>query len=90
MYPEFNTTEEAVSLVKSGDRVFIHGSAATPLPLVNALLDRAGELHDVELVSISTYGDINWNRPDVLESFYMNSLFVSANVRGWVNAASGD
>jgi len=90
MYPEFNTTEEAVSLVKSGDRVFIHGSAATPLPLVNALLDRAGELHDVELVSISTYGDINWNRPNVLESFYMNSLFVSANVRGWVNAASGD
>jgi len=90
MYPEFNTTEEAVSLVKSGDRVFIHGSAATPLPLVNALLDCAGELHDVELVSISTYGDINWNRPDALESFYMNSLFVSANIRGWVNAASGD
>jgi acyl-CoA hydrolase len=86
----YQTPEEALSLIKSGDRVFIHGSAATPLELVNTLLLRAGELQDVELVSISTYGQINWNHPEVLKSFYLNSLFVSANVRGWVNTRSGD
>ncbi|MBS1586602.1 MAG: acetyl-CoA hydrolase/transferase family protein [Bacteroidetes bacterium] len=90
MLPTYISAMDAVSLVKSGDRVFIHGSAATPLVLFNALLDRASELRNVELVSISTYGDVNWNRPEVLDSFYLNSLFVSGNVRDWVNSEHGD
>lgn len=87
---KYITAKEAVNLVNSGDRVFLHGSAATPLHLINALLDRAGSVKGVELVSISTIGDINWNKPEVRESFYLNSLFVSSNVRGWVNSAGGD
>lgn len=87
---QYQQPEEAVQLVQSGNRVFIHGSAATPLTLIHALLDRAGELKDIELVSISTYGTINWNRPEVLNSFTLNSLFVSANVREWANSSHGN
>lgn len=76
-------------LVKSGNRVFIHGSAATPLKLIDALLKRAGTIKDVELVSISTYGKMDWDHPEVLDSFYFNSLFVSENARGWVNSEHG-
>lgn len=90
MQPKYTSAEEAVQTVKSGNRVFIHGSAATPLCLVNALFDRAGSVRDVELVAISTFGDLNWNTPEIKESFYLNSLFVSANVRGWVNSDDGD
>jgi acyl-CoA hydrolase len=90
MKPSYTTPAEALALVKSGDRVFVHGSAATPLLLVNALLGRAGEISDVELVSISTYGNIEWQRPGVTDSFYLNSLFVSGNVRDWVNGDRGD
>ncbi len=86
----YQQAEEALQLIKSGDRVFIHGSAATPRVLLNKLLDRAPELNDVELTSISTYGDINWNRPEVLDSFYLNSLFVSGNVREWANGSQGN
>lgn len=82
--------EEAVKLVESGNRVFIHGSASTPLKLVNTLLKRAGEIKDVELVSISTHGKIDWNHPEVLNSFYLNSLFVSSNIREWVNSKWGE
>ncbi len=82
--------EEAVKLVESNKRVFIHGSAATPLRLVNALLERAGEIDNVELVAISTFGDIDWDHPEIKKSFYLNSLFVSANVRGWVNSPYGE
>lgn len=81
---------EAVSLVANGNRVYIHGGAATPISLINALLQRAGLINNIELVAISTYGAINWDRLEVLKSFYFNSLFVSANVRGWVNGAGGD
>lgn len=84
------SAEEAVLQISSGDRVFIHGSAATPLALVNAMLRRAGAIRNVELVAISMYGDIDWKHSSVLDSFYLNSLFVSANVREWVNTDRGD
>ena len=90
MEPRYVSAQEAAALVSSGNRVFIHGSAATPLHLLNALLDRAGTIEDVELVAISTFGEIDWDRPEVSRSFYLNSLFVSANVRGWVNSDHGD
>lgn len=90
MAQDYCSAQEAVALVESGNRVFIHGSAATPLPLIEALLNRGGELSNVELVAISTYGNIDWNKPEVRKSFYLNSLFVSANVRDWVNSDAGD
>ncbi len=83
------SAEEAVQIVKSGDRVFSHGSASTPVFLLNKLLARAGEINDVELVSISTFGNIEWEKPGVTDSFYLNSLFVSANVRKWANSSRG-
>lgn len=85
----YTTPEEAVSIVRSGERVFLHGSAATPHILINALLKRAGELKDVELTAISTYGDIDWKHKEVLDNFYFNSLFVSENIREWVNSGNG-
>lgn len=90
MTTKYSTAEEAVRIVENGNRVFIHGSAATPLSLLNALLNRAGEIKDVELVAISTLGKINWNDPEIRKSFYLNSLFVSENVREWVNSSYGD
>lgn len=90
MHPNYITAEAAVKLIEKGNRVFIHGSAATPLALVKALLQRAGDLTDVELMAISTFGDFDWNHPLIKQSFYFNSLFVSANVRDWVNSGYGD
>lgn len=84
------TAAEAVAAITAGQRVFLHGSAATPRVLVNALLARAGELRDVELVSISTLGALDLDRPDVQRSFFINSLFVSQNVRDVVNGPGGD
>ena len=86
----FRTAAEAVALVKSGDRVFVHGSAATPSRMLAALLARAGEISAVELVAISTLGEIDWNRPAVVKSFFLRSLFVSANVREWVDGPDAD
>ncbi len=84
------TPQDVVALIRSGQRVFVHGSAATPSPLLAALLDRAGEISKVEIVAISTLGELDWNRPAVREHFFLNSLFVSANVREWVDGPAGD
>lgn len=90
MHLQYTSAAEAVNHIQSNTRVFIHGSAATPITLVNAMLARKGQLQNVELVAISTIGDIEWKQPGVSDSFYLNSLFVSANVRDWVNSPYGD
>ena len=59
--------EEAVRVIKSGDRVFIHGSAATPVYLVKALQARHTELSDVELVSITNMGEIDFDKPETIK-----------------------
>lgn len=90
MVINYTTAENAVKDIKSGQRVFVHGSAATPMSLLRALFSRSRELKNVELVSITTLGDDLFNRTDFGTSFFMNSLFVSQNVREIVNGANGD
>jgi acyl-CoA hydrolase len=87
---QYMAAAEAVQLVKSGDRVFIHGSAATPVYLVKALQERYEELKEVELVSITNIGDIDFDNPLYRKSFFFNSLFVSANTRAVANSSDGD
>lgn len=87
---KYQSAEDAVKFIQSGHRVFVHGSAATPLNLLKALLERSGELKNIELVSITTLGDNVFNHPDFGKSFFINSLFVSQNVRAIVNSDFGD
>jgi len=84
------TADDAVKYIKPGDRVFIHGSAATPVCLVHALQQRHRELYNIELVSITTLGDVNFDMPEYRKSFYFNSLFVSAATRSVANSEDGD
>lgn len=84
------SAEEAVSVIKSGDKVFVHGGAATPHFLLEKMVERASELRDVELLSISTQGAALFADEKYSDSFYINSLFVSANVRKAVNDGRGD
>ncbi|TMI71239.1 MAG: acetyl-CoA hydrolase/transferase family protein [Bacteroidetes bacterium] len=86
----FISEDEAVKYIKSGDRVFIHGSAATPVCLVKAMQRRHHDLKNVELVSITNMGDLDFCRPEYSGSFFFNSLFVSANTREVANSDDGD
>ncbi|HUM66195.1 MAG TPA: 4-hydroxybutyrate CoA-transferase, partial [Chitinophagaceae bacterium] len=86
----FVSPSQAVECVKSGDRVFIHGGAATPAHLVQALQDRYAELSNVELVSITNMGKIDFDKPEYRKSFFFNSLFVSVNTRSVANSNDGD
>ncbi|WDF79333.1 acetyl-CoA hydrolase/transferase C-terminal domain-containing protein [Mucilaginibacter sp. KACC 22773] len=87
---QYTTAQEALKIVKPGNRVFIHGSAATPVCLVEALQDRHHELNNVELVSITTLGQVNFDKPEHRKSFFFNSLFVSAATRNVANSQNGD
>lgn len=87
---KYVSAEEAVKHINSGNRVFIHGSAATPVCLVHAMQQRHEELKDVELVSITNLGEVDFDKPEFQKSFFFNSLFVSANTRAVANSSYGD
>lgn len=90
MKEKTTTAAEALRVVQSGHRVFIQGSAATPAVLLKALFSRKSELSGVELVSITTIGEDLFNSKDLAGHFFMNSLFVSKNVREIVNTEFGE
>lgn len=72
---------EAVSDIRSGMSVFVHGGAATPHLLLDALVSRAQDLRDVELIHLHTEGDVPYAQPQVLKSFKVTNLFVGPNLR---------
>ena len=81
---------EAVAVVKSGDRVFLHTAAATPQRLIDALVDRADKLRNVEIISLHTEGEAAYVRSEYSDSFRLNALFVGKNVRSAVQEGLAD
>lgn len=73
--------EEAVQCVKSGDKIFISGNAATPLLLTLALARRAEELTNVEVNHLLLMGDDPLTKPGMEKHFHHNSLFVGPGDR---------
>jgi len=86
----YTSGEDAVKIIKPGNRIFVHGGAATPFHLLQKLTERASELFDIEIVSISLQGSITIADPQYRESFRINSLFVSQNIREAVNDGRAD
>ena len=86
----YKSAEEALSIIQSGNRVFVQGSAQTPTCLLRELAKQAPHLTDVELVFITVYGDIHVDKPELMKSFRINSLFVSASIRDDVKEGRAD
>ncbi|MEN0060326.1 MAG: acetyl-CoA hydrolase/transferase C-terminal domain-containing protein [Bdellovibrio sp.] len=78
---QFVSAAEALKVVQSGNRVFLHSAAATPQQLVKALVARAPELRNVKIYSIHTEGDCSYAHPDYEQSFEVYSFFNGHNLR---------
>lgn len=90
MNPTWTSADQAVKLIKSNQRVFLHGSASTPIVLMDALARRASELQNVELVNITTIGKSALVDPQYKDAFFFNCLFVSENLRPALREGRGN
>jgi acyl-CoA hydrolase len=81
---------DAVGHIVSGNRVFIHGGAATPSVLLDALVARGPELADVELVHFHTEGPGPHLAPAMAGHLRHRALFIGANAREAVNEGRAD
>jgi acyl-CoA hydrolase len=90
-YPvEYVSPQQALAVIQSNQRVFIQGSAHTPTYLLKHLANEAHRLQHVDVVSISVYGELFIDKPELKNSFHLNSLFVSASLRKAVNEGYAD
>jgi acyl-CoA hydrolase len=81
---------EAVAGIRSGDQVFVHGGAATPSVLLEALAHRANELRDVGVIHLHTEGPAPHLAPELAASFRHRALFIGGNARLAVNEGRAD
>ena len=87
---QYVSAKEALSVIQSNYRVFVHGSACTPHYLLHELAKEAGRLNNVEIVSITLRGNIEIDKPQYQQAFHLNSMFVSEAVRQAVTEGRGD
>ncbi|MBU2700278.1 4-hydroxybutyrate CoA-transferase [Sporomusaceae bacterium BoRhaA] len=84
------SAQQAVQHVKSGDRVVIGHACGEPPTLVEALVERAPELENVEIVHMVAMGSAKYAQPGMEKSFRHNALFVGATTRKAVAEKRGD
>ncbi len=84
------SASEAVSGIRSGDRVLVGSGCAHPELLVDAMVKLAGELSDVEVTHLLTLGRADYIRPEYQAAFRHNAFFIGGNVRNAVQSGLAD
>ena len=80
---------EAVASVKSGANIFMHGAAATPTPLIQALTERR-DLENVRVYHLHTAGPAPFAAPGREREFRSVSLFTGSPLRSAVAEGRAD
>jgi len=87
---KLTTKEDAVSIIESGNRIYVSGNAATPYPLVEALAARKDSVRDVDVVHVLLLGEDPLSAPGMEGHFRHKSLFVGPADRKAVNEGKAD
>ncbi|MGE0395274.1 MAG: acetyl-CoA hydrolase/transferase family protein [Kofleriaceae bacterium] len=80
---------DIAALIPAGARVFVHGAAATPTPLVDALVARR-DLDAVRLYHLHTGGPASFADPEVSSRIRSVSFFVGPHLRSAVAEGRAD
>ncbi|MDD2923151.1 MAG: acetyl-CoA hydrolase/transferase C-terminal domain-containing protein [Anaerolineales bacterium] len=84
------TAQEAVKVIKSGQRVFLTGNVSVPQKLLAALVEYAPTLQDVEICQALTVGSADYVGAEMEGHLRVNSMFISANIRKAVQDGRAD
>lgn len=84
------TAEEAVTHIKSGDRVILAHACGEPSYLVDAMVANAAAYKDVEIVHMVAMGKGEYCQPQYAENFRHNAIFVGGCSRDAIADGRGD
>ncbi|MDR1835983.1 MAG: 4-hydroxybutyrate CoA-transferase [Fusobacteriaceae bacterium] len=84
------TAEEAVSLIKSGDRVVLAHAASEPAYLTEKMAEDYKRLQNVEVVQLVALSPSSYSKPEMVGHFRFNSQFVGGSNRRAISGKYGD
>jgi acyl-CoA hydrolase/L-amino acid N-acyltransferase YncA len=84
------TAEQALEVIRSGQRVLVGSGCAAPQELLRALVKRSRLVSDVELVHLLTFGIAPYVDPVYEGSFRHNAFFIGSNVREAIQEGRAD
>lgn len=79
------SADDAVKVIKSGDKIIVQPGCAAPLELINSMVKRKDELLDVEVYHILVVGDLPYMQPGMEKHFKHKAFFIGTNARAAVN-----
>ena len=84
------TPQQAVRVIKSGNRIFLSGNVSVPQKVLSALVEYARNLNDVEICQALSIGPADYVTPEMNGHLRVNSMFISANIRQAVQECRAD
>ncbi len=75
----------AIEKIQSNQRLFIHGAAATPTPLIAELIRQSDRLLNVEIIHMHTEGPATYGQAEFHQHFKVAQLFVGHNLRKYLD-----
>lgn len=79
------TSDEAVRVIKSGDKIIVQPGCGVPLELIRAMVRRKEELFDVTIYHILVVGHLPYTEPGMEKHFKHKAFFIGGNTRKAVN-----
>lgn len=75
------TPRDALSLIPSPSRIVLGHAAATPIRVIDAMIQEKQRFQDVEIVHMLSLGSAEYTHASMLGHFKHNALFVGGNTR---------
>jgi 4-hydroxybutyrate CoA-transferase len=87
---KYISASEALSVLKSGDNVFIQTAAAAPQQLIYAMTERGKSLENISVYHLHTEGAVPYATEEMASHFNIHCFFIGANMRASVNKGIAD
>ena len=87
---KLTSAEEAVKVIRSGDRVVIGHAASEPKSLIDAMVNNKAQYENVEIVHMVALGKTDYTNPEMAKHFRHNALFASGSTRGPIKENRAD
>lgn len=79
------TSDEAMKVICSGNKIVVQPGCAAPLELIRALVRKKNQLEDVEIYHVLVVGDLPYVKPGMEKHFKHKAFFIGHNTREAVN-----
>lgn len=85
-----NSPEQALSFISSGDRIWMHSMAATPVVFLACLAERVKQVSNLRVLQLHLENAEALANPSLFQHLRHHCFFVGKSMRGLINHGNAD